>query len=219
MHELHGKEAQLSYGDRIQLGEINLEVVDPLQDVAPQAGDYWALIADSSWLSGQEFPLPVNNGRPITMGRGKNCDLVFPSSHLSRQHAQIEKTNEGVFIRDLDSVNGTFVNDKKVTYQKIAAGDKIRIDLYSFLVFGPGIDLPDDDATVMAPTPITRGVAKKHQGGEEKLWKTRPTSPGNREEPVKETKGKRRAWTTAIGILALFAAVVIYVGINLFSGS
>lgn len=133
------KNRPISCGDIISIGEIELEVVDPIEDT--QTHDYWSLIGDSSWLAGQEFPLIFYNNKPLLLGRGKHCDIVFPGTHLSREHASITRTDKGLMLEDLKSANATFVNDERVTSKTIEPGDRVRLDVYSFRVFGPGIEL------------------------------------------------------------------------------
>lgn len=133
------KNRQISCGDIISIGDVELEIVDPIEDT--QAHDYWSLIGDSSWLAGQEFPLIFHQKKPLLLGRGKHCDIVFPGTHLSREHASISRTDSGLILQDLKSANATFVNDERITNKTIEPGDRVRFDVYSFRVFGPGIEL------------------------------------------------------------------------------
>jgi len=57
-----------------------------------------------------------------------NADVVLKDSDISRRHSLIEAyTRDKIFIKDLASTNGTFVNGQKVTYDKLKHGDKIRV--------------------------------------------------------------------------------------------
>ena len=51
--------------------------------------------------------------RAIVIGRDPSCDLFFADQKLSRRHARIEQTAEGVKLKDLGSRNGCWVNDTK----------------------------------------------------------------------------------------------------------
>lgn len=172
------KQASIGCGDQIQIGSTVLEVVDPLHEENQRS--VWSLIANSSWLSGHEFPLTFNEDKnEITLGRSSQCDVVIPGTHLSRQHASIRQQEGELIIRDLDSANGTLVNNKKVQSSLLRAGDNIKLDVYSFKVFGPGITLPRAATqSLKAITPEMAGQANTET--KEKLWKTRSTSPGNR---------------------------------------
>src|SRR5271155_4505861 len=47
----------------------------------------------------------------LVLGRGSNCDIRIDHQSVSRQHARIESSASGSYAVDLDSTNGTFVND------------------------------------------------------------------------------------------------------------
>ncbi len=75
---------------------------------------------------GKEIPLVSE----IKLGRDKSNDIVLDDKLVSRNHALLQKIKEDYFIKDLDSSNGTFVNDQKVPknkYVKLKKNDVIRI--------------------------------------------------------------------------------------------
>ena len=57
----------------------------------------------------------------IKIGRSKECDIVFENyTNISRLHAEIFQDDEGnIFLTDLNSSNGTFVNGKRINSQKL----------------------------------------------------------------------------------------------------
>jgi len=197
-------------GDLITIGDVELQVVDPLDNTASASAPYWSFIADSSWLSGQEFPLQALPGTSVTLGRSSQCDIVFAGTHLSRQHASILVGRDSLTISDMDSANGTFVNGKRVQEASLKPGDQVRLDVYTFRVFGPGIDLPASSTTArfaaVTDKDIEQALAKSR-----KSWKTRPTSPGNREEPKETTQSKVFVWVSAAVILTLFGTALFMV--------
>ncbi len=70
----------------------------------------------------------------ITVGRLPENDIPIASISVSRRHFTIEQDETHQFnITDLNSLNGTFVNSKKVSLTKISDGDKITIGKYSIL--------------------------------------------------------------------------------------
>ncbi|WNO09490.1 FHA domain-containing protein [Teredinibacter sp. KSP-S5-2] len=200
-------------GDVLSFGNTELEIIDPLIEDLDQESDYWSLIADSSWLSGQEFPLiKKETNEPIILGRGKQCDIVFPGTHLSRQHASVVINSDSITLRDLNSSNGTFVNDKKISELNVFPGDRIRLDVYSFRVFGPGIELPKSSTSIQRA--IAPPEAEPNTPASEKKWKIKPTSPGNREEPTYKKQNGIIGWTVAFTIIAalIFAAYTVLKG-------
>ena len=66
--------------------------------------------------------------KPVTIiGRGVDCDLRIPANNCSRRHCEICIEDDLVFVRDLRSSNGIYVNNEKVTKTEIQAGDIISI--------------------------------------------------------------------------------------------
>lgn len=66
---------------------------------------------------------------PVTLGRAAENDLVLDDDEFaSVKHARIEPRRDGVWLQDLQSTNGTFVNGSKVTRPwKLSPGDVIRV--------------------------------------------------------------------------------------------
>lgn len=176
----------LQNGDEVRLGNVALEILDP---ALPGNQLQWTLVASSSWLAGQEFPIHSRNqSREVKIGRSGHCDLIFPGTHLSREHALLTLSDESVKVRDLGSANGTFINDVRISEGILYSGDQMRLDVYSFRIYGPGHR--PAEASGLAPAEQdaehTASTADNVLGAENtarpKQWKTRPTSPGNRSE-------------------------------------
>jgi len=75
---------------------------------------------------GSEFPV---DSAPVTVGRGGQNDLVLEGDDFaSARHARIESRGDGVWVLDLESTNGTFVNGARVTgAQRVDPGDVLRV--------------------------------------------------------------------------------------------
>lgn len=76
--------------------------------------------------SGVVIPL---SGRPITMGRRSDNDVVVDETTVSRRHALILEGPDGFFLRDLSTTNGTYVNRDRIGHgeHKLNHGDRIRL--------------------------------------------------------------------------------------------
>jgi HD-GYP domain-containing protein (c-di-GMP phosphodiesterase class II) len=72
---------------------------------------------------------------PITIGREDNQIIQILDQGVSRTHAEIFHLGEMCFVRDLNSTNGTFVNDIKITEESLKAGDELLIGT-TILFFG-----------------------------------------------------------------------------------
>ena len=78
------------------------------------------------------------NQKTIVVGRGEDCDLQIPDHSVSRRHVRIERTERGYSISDLQSTNGTFVNDQPAASTPLHDGDYVRIgnNIFRFLAGG-----------------------------------------------------------------------------------
>lgn len=66
--------------------------------------------------------------RPVySMGAGSGNDLVLPDKFLSRNHCEIENTEAGYVLRDLESTNGTYLQGIRIREAFLAPGAEIRI--------------------------------------------------------------------------------------------
>lgn len=65
--------------------------------------------------------------QPLVIGRGDDCDIVINDNSVSRRHARIDPRRDGFNVVDLQSTNGTFVNDKAIERAGIEDGDYVRV--------------------------------------------------------------------------------------------
>ncbi|MDD5448834.1 MAG: DUF3662 and FHA domain-containing protein [Actinomycetota bacterium] len=77
--------------------------------------------------SGEAIPLISMRGETLSIGRSPENDVVIPDPNASRYHARIEVKGDHFSIRDLDSTNGTWVNEARVKEAELADGDLIRL--------------------------------------------------------------------------------------------
>ncbi len=88
------------------------------------------LAAIAGKLKGAVFPLTE---APVLIGRETAASLCIADPSVSRRHSQIEKEDEQFVIVDLESLNGTFINDVPVKRRPLAHGDRVRIGDSQFL--------------------------------------------------------------------------------------
>ncbi|MEX0728583.1 MAG: FHA domain-containing protein [Planctomycetaceae bacterium] len=92
------------------------------------------LIILSGKHQGKRLSLPEKN---VTIGRDEECGLRVASTEVSRQHCVLIPTAEGLLVRDLDSQNGTFINDVPVAGERILApGDILKVGPMQFQLSG-----------------------------------------------------------------------------------
>lgn len=63
----------------------------------------------------------------ISIGRWKNNDVVLDDPTVSGKHANIDYVEDLIYLYDLDSQNGSFVNKKRITSQLLKNGDVINL--------------------------------------------------------------------------------------------
>ena len=63
----------------------------------------------------------------ITIGRGADNEIVLDMDNVSRMHARVVQKADGIFLEDLNSTNGTYVNDAEVKFERLRNGDLIKI--------------------------------------------------------------------------------------------
>src|SRR4030095_12567931 len=75
----------------------------------------------------------INDGGTI-IGRETSAQLCIAESAVSRRHSLVEKRDDSYVINDLDSLNGTFVNDVPIKTGVLQHGDRVRIGESQFLL-------------------------------------------------------------------------------------
>ena len=111
-----------------------------------------------------------SDDRVIGIGREKGNDITVEDHEVSRRHAEIRKHNDTYYLADLDSSNGTFLNNYRIAEAEIKSGDRIRIGRTLFLYsHGEGGHLPpanveivgtesgDDGSRIIAAVPDKLG--------------------------------------------------------------
>jgi pSer/pThr/pTyr-binding forkhead associated (FHA) protein len=79
----------------------------------------------SGKYQGGEFPIVTD--KQILIGRSSDLDMVLVEDMVSRKHARIAPQGEQIWIEDLGSTNGTFVNGEKIKRARLKEGDRVLI--------------------------------------------------------------------------------------------
>lgn len=107
--------------------------------------DFGKLILSKADGLHQEFIL---NKPLVTLGRATTNDIVLIQGRVSRTHAQIQCSQEGITLTDLNSVNGVWINGQKVRETELRPGDKIGIS-DCILQYLPPADDAREEATLI----------------------------------------------------------------------
>lgn len=74
---------------------------------------------------------------PATIGRSPESEIFLDDVTVSRKHALVSYSHSGTFsMKDLGSLNGTYVNGKPVVEIDLSSGDEIQIGKFHMLFFG-----------------------------------------------------------------------------------
>ena len=105
-------------------------------------GTLWQLIGLSPALA----DLTIDIDKSLSIGRSDSNDLVLATSQISRQHAKINRIGEQLYVQDLGSSNGTFINGERISTDAHAlqATDELAFADLVFLVVNAPVDALDD---------------------------------------------------------------------------
>ena len=97
----------------------------------PAVGDVQAggpaLVVRAGDRAGEHFLLGDSR---VTIGRSSGADILLDDITVSREHARVVRRPDGFYIEDADSLNGTYVNRRRIESHKLDDGDEIQIGKY-----------------------------------------------------------------------------------------
>ena len=107
-------------------------------------GTSWQLIGLSPALA----DLTIDIDKSLSIGRSDSNDLILATSQISRQHAKINRIGGQLYVQDLGSSNGTFINGERIATDAHAlqATDELAFADLVFLVVNAPVDALDDDS-------------------------------------------------------------------------
>jgi pSer/pThr/pTyr-binding forkhead associated (FHA) protein len=77
--------------------------------------------------AGETFEL---SGERIAIGRSPDADVFLDDVTVSRNHALLVRRRDGLYLDDLGSLNGSYVNRHRIESHKLQAGDELQIGKY-----------------------------------------------------------------------------------------
>jgi pSer/pThr/pTyr-binding forkhead associated (FHA) protein len=81
---------------------------------------------------GAEYPLSKTDG-VIVVGRAPEAEVFLDDVTVSRHHAEFRHGASGWSVRDVGSLNGTYVNRVRVDDQQLRGGDEVQIGKFRFI--------------------------------------------------------------------------------------
>lgn len=113
----------------------------------------------SGAVFGKVFPVTG----PTVIGRAPEADISVPAEEISRRHALVKPTPDGLSVEDLGSSNGTYVNGKRVQQGFLGPGDELRLDAVRLILVAPGLEMAQQatKAAPAAPAPAAGSSVSK----------------------------------------------------------
>lgn len=128
----------------------------------------------------------LEEGRPLFVGRAKECDITLPTPTVSRKHAVILWKNGVCGIKDLGSFNGTLVNDRPIDRPRhLVESDAVKISFYTFTLDmrtqapGPGTSPSLFVAPLASDTAATADETIGMGAGMQEAIRQAPPDPDN----------------------------------------
>ena len=113
-----------------QIGDTgDLQAVDPEQ-VAEGAT---LVIRAGGGRAGETF---VIDGDQARIGRSPEAEVFLDDVTVSRNHALLVRRRDGIYIDDLGSLNGTYVNRRRIESHKLQDGDELQVGKYKLTFLG-----------------------------------------------------------------------------------
>ena len=118
VHEENG-EATMAYTP----GEVDDEGRPDLVEITGPA----LVVRSGGGRAGETFVL---DDEETTIGRSPDCDIFLDDVTVSRRHAIVRRNGDNLAIEDLGSLNGTFLNRRRIESGELDDGDELQIGKY-----------------------------------------------------------------------------------------
>lgn len=214
----------LTHDTQLQIGELHLRIVDPKRErpvvnppevTAPASS--WVLQSKTTALANKLFPVT----KDMVVGRARECDLCLAVAHLSRRHARLFFDGGALWVEDLNSANGTFLNGRRVERARLRAGDELAFDTLAFVVRGEEVAAPESSEEKTSLRPALNAdipVSTASSVREAKASRQAP-EPAGPKKPVLDSGDKAQTpsassaavlWGGVLAVIALTALAIVY---------
>ncbi|MDQ2745746.1 MAG: FHA domain-containing protein [Acidobacteriota bacterium] len=115
--------------------------------------------------------LTFGNKNDLTIGREEKSDIRIDGLQISNRHARLTRTNAGIYLEDLNSTNGVYVNGARVSRRLITADDAVQIGSFQIRIDNAGnVGVFDTRSkTRIDSVNITKEVKNRAGGGKIRL--------------------------------------------------
>jgi pSer/pThr/pTyr-binding forkhead associated (FHA) protein len=101
-------------------------------------------------LKGRPIKAYAFDGETVSIGRDPDADVFLDNTGISRAHAKIARTHGGFELEDLNSANGTYLNDVQISKESLKENDVIRVGKFSLW-----ITMAEDRRAVAVPRKVS----------------------------------------------------------------
>ena len=108
-----------------QVGETGELTAVDLDEVA--GGGATLVIRSGGGRAGEAFAVA---GEQMTIGRSPDAEIFLDDVTVSRNHALLVQRRDGLYIDDLGSLNGTYVNRRRIDSHRLQNGDELQVGKY-----------------------------------------------------------------------------------------
>ena len=151
------------------------------------ASTTWQLNALTEALG--DLTLTVSDS--LSIGRGSDNDVVLGSKQVSRNHAVLSVLDGQLYVKDLDSSNGTFINEQRIAGNEsshLKADDTLGFASFSFQVQASTAPVTTSESETLAPVTTEEPVADTHENADTATVLETPASEPVTEEQIVEER-------------------------------
>jgi diguanylate cyclase (GGDEF)-like protein len=136
-----------------------------LRAIVPIEGQAFLLISQGEG-AGRQIEL---KDTPLIVGRSSECDLRLLNRSVSRLHCRVWRDNNGYWLRDLNSTNKTFLNERPMVEARLKDGDLISVGgtVLKFAVSGGPVEQTEAQLYDLATTDPLTGLANRRHFDQE----------------------------------------------------
>ena len=85
------------------------------------------ILQSAADAEGDSWTFRLAPGATKTLGRAPRADFVLEAALVSRLHCRLTATDSAIDVVDLDSTNGTYINEQRVRSGTLASGDRLKV--------------------------------------------------------------------------------------------
>jgi hypothetical protein len=120
-------DAEAEPGDTTLAFPVEAETAVPLEQGPVELGSASLIVRSGAGRHGEAFEIA---GQQMLIGRSPDAEVFLDDVTVSRSHALLVRRRAGLYVDDLGSLNGTYVNRRRIESHKLTDGDELQIGKY-----------------------------------------------------------------------------------------